>query len=100
MLERKTGASDAPVPIARSGPEPRLVLRREDAHASQELELAGVGSAGEGFVAFAYSPTGQLHAYAPGDRLVDGDRALGGREQVVVETEEGPLRVPLAPLPR
>ena len=99
MLARKTGASDAPAPIARTGPEPRLALRREDVSVD-EFELAGVGSAGQGFVAFAYSPTGQLNAYAPGDRLADGIVRSVDTEQVVVETDEGAVRVPLAPLPR
>ena len=97
VLARKTGASDAPAPIARSEPEPRLALRREDLSVA-ELELAGVGSAGQGFVAFVYSPTGQLYAYAPGDRLADGIVRSVDADQLVVETEEGPLRVPLAPL--
>jgi hypothetical protein len=99
VLARKTGASDAPAPIARSEPEPRLALRREDLSVA-ELELAGVGSAGQGFVAFVYSPTGQLQAYAPGDRLTDGIVRSVDADQLVVETDEGPLRVPLAPPPR
>ncbi len=60
----------APAPVASSGPEPRLALRREELTV-HEFELAGVGAAGDRFVAFAYSPTGQLYAYAAGDRLAD-----------------------------
>ncbi len=90
LLERRTGASDAPAPIARSGPEPRLALEREDV-SLQEFSLAGVGSAGQGFVAFAYSPTGQLNAYAPGDQLADAVVRSVDADQVVLETAEGPL---------
>ena len=79
--------------------EPRLALRREDVSA-QEFDLAGVGSAGQGFVAFAYSPTGQLNAYAPGERIADAIVRSVDADQLVLETEEGPLRVPLAPLQR
>jgi hypothetical protein len=99
ILARKTGASEPPAPIARSGPEPRLVLRRDDLSVA-EFELAGTGSAGQGFVAFAYSPTGQLNTYAPGDKLADGIVRSVDADQAVLETEEGLLRVALAPLPR
>jgi hypothetical protein len=99
LLARKTGASEAPAPIARGGPEPRLALRREDVSA-QEFDLAGVGSTGQGFVAFAYSPTGQLNAYAPGERIADAIVRSVDADQLVLETEEGPLHVPLAPLQR
>lgn len=92
VLAKKTGASDAPAPIARGGPEPRLVLRREDVSV-HELEFAGVGSAGQGFVAFAYSPTGQLNVYAPGDRLADAVVSSVEADHVVFETEEGALRL-------
>jgi hypothetical protein len=98
VVERKTGANDAPAPIARSGPEPRLALRREDV-SLQEFALAGIGSAGQGFVAFAYSPTGQLNAYAPGDRLADAVVRSVEADQVVLETAEGPLQLGLPALP-
>lgn len=96
VLARKTGASDPPAPIARSGPDARLVLKRQDVTVD-EFELAGVGSAGQGFVAFAYTPTGQLDAYAPGDRLADGVVQSIDADGVVIETEEGPLRLALPP---
>ena len=81
-------------PVARAGPEPRLALRREELTVL-EFQLAGVASAGESFVAFAYAPTGQLYAYRPGDRLADGVVRAVESTDVLLETEEGPLRLPL-----
>jgi hypothetical protein len=98
IVERPTGAGEVPVPIARSGPEPRLALRREELTV-QEFQLAGVAAAGETFVAFAYAPTGQLYAYRAGDRLADGVVRAVESTDVLLDTEEGPLRVALPPVP-
>jgi len=98
VVERRTGAREAPLPVARAGPEPRLALRREELTVL-EFQLAGVASAGESFVAFAYAPTGQLYAYRPGDRLADGVVRAVESTDVLLETEEGPLRLPLPALP-
>ena len=98
VLVGRTGTMDAPVPVARAEPEPRLALRREELTVL-EFQLAGVASAGGPFVAFAYSPTGQLYAYRVGDRLVDAQVRAVESTDVLLETDEGPLRVPLPPLP-
>jgi hypothetical protein len=98
IVERRPGPVETTVPVARAGAEPRLALRREELTV-QEFELAGVASGGEGFVAFAYSPTGQLHAYRPGDRLADGVVRAVESTDVLLETEEGPLRLALPALP-
>jgi hypothetical protein len=98
VVERRTGAHEAPLPVARAGPEPRLALRREELTVL-EFQLAGVASAGESFVAFAYAPTGQLYAYRPGDRLADGVVRAVESTDVLLETEEGPLRLPLPAMP-
>jgi hypothetical protein len=98
VVERRGGGGEAPVPVARAGPEPRLSLRREELTVL-EFQLAGVASAGESFVAFAHAPTGQLYAYRPGDRLADGIVRAIETTDVLLETEEGPLRLPLPPLP-
>jgi hypothetical protein len=98
VVTRPTGAGEAPVPVARAAPEPRLALRREDLTVL-EFQLAGVASSGGAFVAFAYAPTGQLYAYRPGDRLADGVVRAVESTDVLLETEEGPLRIPLPPLP-
>jgi hypothetical protein len=94
VVERRSGASDAPSPVARAGPEPRLALRPEELTVG-EFQLAGVASGGGSFVAFAYAPTGQLHPYRPGDRLADGVVRSVESTDVLLETEEGPLRIPL-----
>ena len=98
VLVGRTGTMDAPVPVARAEPEPRLALRREELTVL-EFQLAGVASAGGAFVAFAYSPTGQLYAYRVGDRLVDAQIRAVESTDVLLETDEGPLRIPLPPLP-
>jgi hypothetical protein len=98
VVERRTGAREAPVPVARSGSEPRLALRREELTVL-EFQLAGVASAGDDFVAFAYSPTGQLYSYRAGDRLADGVVRAVESTDVLLETDEGPLRIALPPLP-
>jgi hypothetical protein len=98
IVERRSGPSEAPVPVARGEPEPRLTLRPEEL-AVLEFQVAGVASAGESFVAFAYAPTGRLYAYRPGDRLADAVVREVQSTDVLLETEEGPLRLPLPPLP-
>ena len=98
VLQGRTGTLDAPVPVARADDEPRLALRREELSVL-EFQLAGVAASGEAFVAFAYSPTGQLYAYRPGDRLADGQIRSVDSTDVLIETDEGPLRIPLPPLP-
>src|SRR4029450_5948775 len=91
------GPPAAPVPVARADDEPRLSLRREELSVL-EFQLAGVAAAGDAFVAFAYSPTGQLYAYRPGDRLADGQIRSVDSTDVLIETDEGPFRIPLPPL--
>jgi hypothetical protein len=98
VLKGRSGTLEAPVPVARAEPEPRLSLRREELTVL-EFQLAGVASAGDAFVAFAYSPTGQLYAYRAGDRLVDAQVRAVESTDVLLETDEGPLRIPLPPLP-
>ncbi len=98
ILEKKTGASDAPVPVARSGGEPRLALSPAELTV-RELELAGMASSGDASVAFAYSPTGELLAYRTGDRLFDAVVRGVDANGIDLDTEEGPLRMALPPMP-
>ncbi|HEY8233712.1 MAG TPA: type 4a pilus biogenesis protein PilO [Vicinamibacteria bacterium] len=98
ILVGRTATMDAPVPVARGGPEPRLALRREEL-TLLEFQLAGVAALGDTYVAFAYSPTGQLYAYRAGDRLADALVRAVESTDVLLETDEGPLRVPLPFLP-
>jgi hypothetical protein len=98
ILAGRTATIDAPVPVVRGGAEPRLVLRREELTVL-EFQLAGVAAAGDTWLAFAYSPNGQLYAYRAGDRLADAQVRAVESTDVLLETDEGPLRVPLPPLP-
>jgi len=97
ILERKTGGSDAPLPVARGGAEPRLALAPADLTV-RELELAGVAATGDSYVAFAYSPTGELLAYRAGDRLFDAVVRSVDANEIALDTEEGPLRIALPPM--
>ena len=97
VLERATGSGQPPVPVAWSAPEQRLTLRPEEL-AVLEFELAGVASSGGRWVVFAYSPTGQLQAFRPGERLGDAVIEAIQSTDVVLETSEGRLRLALPPL--
>ena len=96
IVEKRPGSDDHLVPVAGSAPERRLILEPTDL-AVLEFELAGVASAGTTWIAFAYAPTGGLNAYRVGDRLADGIIKSIDSTDVVVETDEGPLRLSLAP---
>jgi hypothetical protein len=97
ILERKPGSEEALAPVAGTSPERRLVLAPEDL-AVMEFDLAGVASGGDGWIALAYSPTGTLNAYRPGDRLADGIVKSVESTDVVIETDEGPVRFTIPPL--
>lgn len=97
VLSRDTGSGQPPVPVAWSAPERRLTLRPDEL-ALLEFDLAGVAAGGERWMAFAYSPTGQLHSYRRGERLGDAVVVSIQSTDVVLETSEGPLRVTLPSL--
>ncbi len=97
VLERATGSAQPPIPVAGSVADRRLRLRPEEL-AVLEFELVGVASNGSGWLAFAYSPTGQLHAYRTGDRLSDAIVQTIESTDVVLETSEGMLRLALPPI--
>jgi hypothetical protein len=99
ILERTTGGADAASPVAPSASPRRLLLRREDLTV-REFELAGLGSSGERWLAFAYAPSGELFTYRPGDRLFDAVVQTISAGDLVLDTEEGPLRIVLPPLAR
>jgi hypothetical protein len=97
VLERATGSGQPPVPVAWSAPQRRLAVRPEEL-AVLEFELAGVASTGGRWMAFAYSPTGQLQAFRPGERLGDAIVEAIQSTDVVLETSEGRLRLALPPM--
>jgi hypothetical protein len=59
-----------------------------------------VASAGNTWFAVAYSPTGVLDAYKPGDALADGIVKSVDSTDAVLETDEGPIRLTVPPLPK
>lgn len=84
------------VPVAGTVGEERLELAPHEL-AVAEFELSGVAASGEDWSAYAYSPTGRLIAYRAGARLADGTLKTIQSTDVLLETEEGPLRVFLPP---
>jgi hypothetical protein len=99
VLSRVTGTDEAVEPVAGDVPDRRLAVRPQDVAVS-EFQLTGLGSDGSGWIALAYAPTGVLHVYKPGDRLSDGSVRSAESTDVVLDTEDGPVRVPLAAGPR
>jgi hypothetical protein len=100
ILERAPGSADALVPVAGTPPpERRLALRPEDL-AVLEFELVALATAGSGWIACSYSPTGALNAYRGGDRLADGVVKSVESTDVVLEVDDGPLRLPISILSR
>jgi hypothetical protein len=94
LLERNPGSQEVLVPVASTAdPEaPRLELGAAELAVS-EMDLVGIASARNGWRAYVYTPTGALVSYASGDRLADGQVKGVESTDVLVETEEGPLRV-------
>ena len=96
IVEKAPRADDRLAPVAGTAAERRLLLQPADL-AVLEFELAGVASAGTSWIALAYAPTGALNAYRVGERLADGIIRSIESTDVVVETDEGPLRLPVTP---
>ena len=94
QIARPAGAAsgDGDPPPLPPSTERRLLVRTDELSVS-EFQLAGVASAGQGWTSFAYSPTGVLNAYRRGDRLADGTMAEVQSTDVMITTEEGPLRL-------
>jgi hypothetical protein len=61
-----------------------------------EMDLVAVASAGNGWRAYVYTPTGTLVAYSTGDRLADGVVKSIESTDVLIEADDGPLHVFLA----
>ena len=98
FLERRPGNDDTLVPVARAAPDPQLVLRAQDMTV-QEFDLAALASTGDAWAAYAYTPTGALHAFRTGDRLADGILRDVQSTDIALDTDEGPLRLGLSALP-
>jgi Tfp pilus assembly protein PilP len=91
-----TGSAEATPAPSPNGPR-RLDLRPEEM-AVEEFELAGLVASGGRWTALVHSPAGVLYVYRAGDRLANGIVSAVESTDVLLQTEEGPLRVPL-PVP-
>jgi hypothetical protein len=85
-------------PLESGDAEDPLPLQPDEVMTS-EFRLAGVASAGGEWTAFAYAPNGTLHAFRRGDRLADGRIAEIESTDVVIQTDEGAIRIGLPDLP-
>jgi hypothetical protein len=95
QMARASGAPSGDAdPPATPSTERRLLVRADELSMS-EFQLAGLASAGQGWTAFAYAPNGVLNAYKRGDRLADGTTTDVQSTDVMITTEEGPLRIAL-----
>jgi hypothetical protein len=99
LLERPGGNAETLTPLTGPGVSRRLVMRPQEL-AVEEFLLAGIALSGERRLALAYSPTGALYSYGPGDRLANGVVEAVESTDVLLATEEGPLRLALPDLPR
>jgi hypothetical protein len=96
LLERDAGSEETLVPVAATAAsERRLALKPQELSVS-EFELAGLAARDDDWTALAYSPTGTLNAYRPGDRLADGTVRAIASTDALLDTDEGPLRVPIS----
>lgn len=78
-----------------ASPNGRVFFRARDL-AVDEMALAGIGRSGDEFVAFVYSPLGEIVALRVGDVLADGVIAAIEANAALVDTAEGPVRISLA----
>jgi hypothetical protein len=90
------GSAEAPPPPSATAPR-RLDLRPAELGV-EEFEPAGLVARQGRWTALVYSPAGTLYAYRAGDRLANGLVSAVESTDVLLQTEEGPLRAPL-PLP-
>ena len=90
-------ASAEATPLPSQNAPRRLDLRPEEL-AVEELDLAGLVASGGRWTALVYSPAGVLYVYRAGDRLANGVVSAVESTDVLLQTEEGPLRIAL-PVP-
>jgi hypothetical protein len=93
------GSPEAALPPGLLPPPRRLELRPEEL-AVEEFDLAGLVATSGRWTALVYSPAGTLYVYRAGDRLADGTVSAVESTDVLLQTEEGPLRVALLPSSR
>jgi hypothetical protein len=93
LLERNPGSLDVLVPVAATPPDtPRLVLGPRQLTVG-EMDLVAVAAGPGGWRAYAYTPTGMLLEYRTGDKLADASLRSIDSTDVVLDTEDGAIRV-------
>jgi hypothetical protein len=97
LLERNHASDESLVPVAAAASAERRLALKPQELSVLEFELAGLSARDDDWTAFAYTPTGTLNAYRPGDRLADGVVRAVASTDALLDTDEGPLRVPIAP---
>jgi hypothetical protein len=98
IVQRGQASGENAAPLS-SPPRRRLSVGPGDVGVA-EFALAGLASARDEWVAFAYSPLGALQEYRAGARLADGVVRSVQSTDVVLATDEGELRVLLPEIPR
>jgi hypothetical protein len=97
VIRRPVALEDPVFPVAGEPPDRKLALRPEDID-TLDFDLVGVATAGKDPLAFAYAPTGRLHAYRQGGKLADATVRAINTTDVELETDEGRIRLALPPL--
>ena len=98
VMEAVGGAASVEATSAPSQNGPRRLDLRPEELAVEEFELAGLVASGGRWNALAYSPAGVLYVYRASDRLANGVVSAVESTDVLLQTEEGPLRIAL-PVP-
>jgi hypothetical protein len=96
LIVRHGGSEEALAPVSGTAPAERRLALKPQELAVLEFELAGLAARDDDWTAFAYAPTGTLNAYRAGDRLADGVVRGVQSTDLLLDTDEGPLRVPIA----
>jgi len=99
LLERPGGTAETLAPLSGASVSRRLLMHPQEL-AVEEFVLAGIALSGEKRLALAYAPSGALYSYGPGDKLANGLVEAVESTDVLLSTEEGPLRLVLPDLPR
>ncbi|MBN2371552.1 MAG: type 4a pilus biogenesis protein PilO [Vicinamibacteria bacterium] len=97
LLERNPGSNEALLPVASSPPPARRLVLEPQEMSVREIEPVALATAGSGWRVYCYGPTGTLKSYRAGDRLADGSVRSVESTDIVLVTDEGPLRIVLPP---
>jgi hypothetical protein len=100
LLERNPGSNEALLPVASSPPPTRRLVLEPQEMSVHEIEPVALVTSGADWRVYCYGPTGTLKSYRAGDRLADGGVRSVESTDIVLVTDEGPIRIVLPPSPR